>query len=162
MVLFGGNNFPGEQIYYHGLTSRAPDEESSCTPITRREKFSKALRDKQHLIIPPVMEKSRFYSNKLIKSLWKDARRELSNAGRIFSIGYSLPQTDLTTRMLVSSSSPITEEVFVVDNDPCKEGELENNYSLAFPDEVHIDTRFVREGNPAEEAVECLKESVNS
>ncbi|MEF8847481.1 MAG: hypothetical protein V5A57_03585 [Candidatus Paceibacterota bacterium] len=158
----GEDNFPGEQIYYHGLTSKEPEEKSFSTHPILGGEYSKVLKDKQHLIIPPVMEKSQFYSNKLIKSLWEDARTELSKADRILSIGYSLPQTDLTTRMLVNSSSPNTEEVFVVDNDPSKEGKLRENYNKAFLDDTDINTEFVYKGNPASKAVAFLKENVNS
>ena len=42
-------------------------------------------------IVPPVMDKSAFYKNAVLRSLWEIAERKLQEAKNIYIIGFSFP-----------------------------------------------------------------------
>ncbi len=54
-------------------------------------------------IIPPVLDKTQFYSNNLLKYIWTNAREELLSATHLYIIGFSLPPTDLSVKYLLKS-----------------------------------------------------------
>lgn len=60
-------------------------------------------KDLMEYIIPPVLDKSKFYNHNIIKSIWADAYTTLKNAERIFIIGFSFPPTDLSVQFLFNS-----------------------------------------------------------
>ncbi len=55
-------------------------------------------------IIPPVLDKSSFYLHDGVRVQWEQAKRILAEAKVIFFIGYSLPETDLSSRFLLQES----------------------------------------------------------
>ena len=55
------------------------------------------------LIIPPVTDKAGYFAHHCIEHLWKRASLSLARAQRIYCVGYSLPETDLTIRFLLSN-----------------------------------------------------------
>ena len=96
----GRDDFFGEQIYY----SQVSPWGAKCGEI---EKNSRLLTvDKKPLIIPPVTEKSTYFSNESIRRLWHEASMALKKATRVFVIGYSLPQSDLGMRFFLKQSLP--------------------------------------------------------
>jgi hypothetical protein len=109
------------------------------------------LKDKKPLIIPPVSEKSHFYSNQTIRTLWWDARKVLAKANEIFCIGYSLPPTDLTTKLLFRSVAQ-PEKVFIVNRSAPK---YLGRYSEVFSAKVEINTDFKGE-NAVKKMVDYL------
>lgn len=131
----GAEGFPGEQIYYHPVDSGSPREDGISIPAP---KFRQLTKDKISLIIPPVAEKSRFYSNETVRSLWRDARGVLAAADEIFCIGYSLPPTDLTTKLLFRSVAR-PKRVFIVNKSA---SELKERYRKAFPETEEIKDDF--------------------
>ncbi len=142
----GTDVFPGEQVYFAETQKNNPrDDYQIIEPY---------VQTKQRLIIPPVSEKSAFYSNFLVRALWKGARDALTKARRVFFIGYSLPETDLTTRQLLLSSVPGDAEIFIVSegdrNDPKKKALVEL-YRKAMPQVArgNVKDDYIRE--------ECLR-----
>lgn len=123
----GAEGFPGEQVYFRPVDSDSPHTDG-INGIPRPEP-SRLLKDKVPLIIPPVAEKSRFYPNQTIRTLWWDARKALEKADEIFCVGYSLPATDLTTKLLFRSVA-WPEKVFIVNKTASK---LAERYQKAFP-----------------------------
>lgn len=129
----GIEGFPGDQVYLRPVDTDSPltDGMDERDPQYGRSKatFPRLLIDKIPLIIPPVTEKSRFYSNQTLRSLWWDAREALSCAEEIFCVGYSLPPTDLTTKMFFQSvANP--RAVYVVNREASA---LKRRYSEVFP-----------------------------
>ena len=62
---------------------------------------------KSHLqtyIIPPVLDKTIFYSNHVLKAIWQRAYEKLSNAKNIYIYGFSFPETDYSIRFLFQSA----------------------------------------------------------
>jgi len=145
----GVEGFPGEQVYYWPIRLD-PLHLRGLNNATSKQKSERLVKDKIPLIIPPVAEKSRFYSNQTLRSLWGDARNALASANEIFCVGYSLPQTDLTTKLLFRSAAR-SEKVFIVNRSA---PELKERYQDAFPN-AEIDDEFDGEA-AVEKMVEYL------
>jgi hypothetical protein len=72
---------------------------------------------KEPVIIPPIVAKTSFFANPVIRHLWRKAFESVRAASRVFVIGYSLPEVDLLVHAMLSEA--IREaEVWVVDPDP--------------------------------------------
>jgi hypothetical protein len=71
-------------------------------PVWIREQ--KGLRGEMSpLIIPPTFQKSAWLGNQTVRYLWKEAANRLKLCERIYFIGYSLPETDLTIRYFLNA-----------------------------------------------------------
>jgi hypothetical protein len=129
----GSYNFPGETIFY-----------SSPYDFERAEKLTLDL---QPMMIPPISDKSSHYSHNSLKFLWAQARIYLENAEEIYFIGYSLPQTDLSIRLLLSAAVRPETKIFLI-NKPANKDEkndLIKNYSSLFK---NIDSKYTDENKP--------------
>jgi hypothetical protein len=59
-------------------------------------------RDKVPLIVPPTTDKSAFFANESVRAQWREASFQLRGYADVYIIGYSLPETDMLVRFLVS------------------------------------------------------------
>jgi len=82
----GVEGFPGEQVYYRPINSDSPCGDRREHPFTLKNDTERLFKDKIPLIIPPVAEKSRFYGNRTIRTLWHDAREALEEAEEVFCV----------------------------------------------------------------------------
>ena len=78
-----------------------PSEPIYCASGKENQNLRKDLSE---YIIPPVLDKSKFYNHNIIKSIWADAYTTLRNADRVFIIGFSFPATDLSVKFLFNSA----------------------------------------------------------
>ena len=106
----GKDNFYGETIFYSDVPPLGEDllemERSLCL----------RAKDKEALIIPPVTEKSAYFDNETVRSLWQEAGSALQDATRVFIIGYSLPITDLGMRFFLVGNQPKPKTyVYIID-----------------------------------------------
>lgn len=143
---------PSGEVYYYPIRQ---------TPTIKPSPDS--IRGKQRFIIPPIWDKTAFYGHNTIHSLWRDAKFYLEQADEIFCIGYSMPLTDLTTRMLFQSLTKFPgKTVYIVNLSDSQEKacELKKRYEQAFPKQK-IDTRFLlsEKEKPVEKMVEFLTTS---
>ena len=141
----GRDDFYGETILYSDVTAIGKD-------FSETERLGIEIsRDKQALIIPPVAEKSNYFNNETVRSLWRDAGRALREARRVFVIGYSLPVSDLGMRLFLTTNRPSDNAVaYVVDIDrqvTTRFAELwpQMRWSGDFGDEEDVVARFVAE-----------------
>lgn len=136
----GRDNFYGETIFYSTVSSLGSDH---LAP----EKASIARsRDKEALIIPPVTEKTTYFNNETVKRLWHEASVALSNATRVFVIGYSLPISDLGMQLLLINNQPRPQTpVYVIDT--C--ADVATRYECLLP-ELQITKDFAHDQNPVE------------
>lgn len=89
--LFSGTpGFSAEQIYSTPLGKQLDD------PNAERN-----LRDLVPLIIPPVLDKSRFFGLKGIRAQWLHAQGALQEADEVVVLGFSMPETDLSVRFML-------------------------------------------------------------
>jgi len=75
------------------------------------------LKDLVPVIIPPVLDKTGFFKHSTVKSMWNEARNLLKEAKKVYIIGYSIPQTDLTVKFMLQSYIPEDCEVTIVNKD---------------------------------------------
>jgi len=137
---YSGEEFPGEQVYYWPI-GWDPLQWRGLNADASRRKSERLQKDKIPLIIPPVTEKSSFYGNRTVRTLWIDAQRALEEAEEIFCVGYSLPATDLTTKLFLRSVAR-PKKVIVVNKESGDAPEMLKRYREAFPDAEEIDTEI--------------------
>lgn len=136
----GRDDFYGETIFYADVPPLGSD-------YSNQEKALSTLsRDKETLIIPPVNEKTTYFNNETVKGLWHYASVALSNATRVFVIGYSLPISDLGMQLFLINNQPVPKTpVYVIDM--C--AEVAKHYELLLP-RLQIKTDFLHDQNPVE------------
>ena len=99
----GSSSFEGETLYCSYVRREQPEQEN------------KLLQDKVPLLIPPITEKIPHFQHETIRSLWFQAGQSLQKSSRVFCLGYSLPETDLTVRYFLSANAPRSKvELYVV------------------------------------------------
>jgi hypothetical protein len=139
----GAPSYFGEPILYAPLGL-------SWSKLDDIDRWEKLGRGKVPLVVPPTADKSPFFANELVRSQWQQAAFELKFASRIFVLGYSLPETDLLTRFMLSSVSTGTP-VHIVNKLPHAESlsddeiraQFLSRYRRVFHD-VHMETDFVK------------------
>ena len=73
------------------------------------------MQDLKPIIIPPIVDKSSFMSINSLKLIWESARTALRDANKIFILGYSLPESDLTVKLLLKNFIKENAEILIVD-----------------------------------------------
>ncbi|MCY4087747.1 MAG: hypothetical protein OXG37_12925 [Actinomycetia bacterium] len=113
----GAAESTGEVIYYREVDGwgTGPSKEPR---LEIRSREQEAVSDKVPLIVPPTIEKSRFFRHESLRRTWAHAATLLSEANRVFAVGYSLPITDLAFRQfLLAGSKEEQEEFYVINTD---------------------------------------------
>jgi hypothetical protein len=73
--------------------------------------------DLEFLIAPPIANKIPYFENRTISGIWRKASEALIHSDRVFCLGYSLPETDLTFRFWLAAG--LREQViYIVNTDP--------------------------------------------
>ena len=109
----GRDEFYGESIFFSNVPPLGSDNSEN------ESKLRSKSRDKEILLIPPVYEKTGYFNNETVRSLWRDAGTALTKAKRVYVIGYSLPVSDLGMRFFMSDNQPQpSTEFYIVDIDP--------------------------------------------
>lgn len=122
----GTNAFPSEQLYYSiNLNEVAENTENS---------------DLSPFIIPPILDKNQFYFHSALRHLWFKAGEYLKNAKTIYFIGYSLPETDIASKLLFQEN--IRNAKVIVVNKTDEKQTLIDRYSQLFP-KCSFDFNFV-------------------
>lgn len=106
--------FPGEgrygPIYDAGFATgwEGPDDEAAL--LLR-------VGARQPLIVPPVVSKEPFFGRPELRDQWMRADHRLQEADRLFLLGYSLPEADLTARFLLNRVDSRCEVITVNTDD---------------------------------------------
>ena len=109
----GRDDFYGEAIFFSDVPPLGSDNAEN--EIKLRSKSG----DKEILLIPPVYEKTGYFNNETVRSLWRDAGTALAKAKRVFVIGYSLPVSDLGMRFFLTDNQPQSSaKIYIIDIDP--------------------------------------------
>jgi hypothetical protein len=152
----GEYSLPGEQIYFGDANNNNPKDDY--------HRIHQYVQGKERLIIPPVAEKSPFYGISLIRTLWSDAQKALGKAKEVYFLGYSLPEMDLTTRLLLMSAIPEDAKVYIVSRGKTEveKKALIERYARAMPQLApsHFDSSFIRDG-AVEELAASLFETLD-
>lgn len=145
----GSETAPDQSIYYSDESLPVGHDAFELEDIRRNKAGLKPL------IIPPITEKTPFYGIRLLRSLWSDLYSSLVESDEAYFIGYSLPKTDITTRILLSTSANSQgKRIYIVN---LKRGldELMHNYQQALPD-CELITDYILDSNPIEAMVKDL------
>ena len=81
------------------------------------KKEKRNLKDLVPVIIPPVLDKTGLFKHSTIKSMWSEAKNLLEEAKKVYIIGYSIPQTDLTVKFMLQGYISEDCEVTIVNKD---------------------------------------------
>lgn len=71
-------------------------------------------KDLKPLVIPPLLDKSDFLEINSIRAIWRDAKNYLSSSKNIYIIGYSLPESDTTVRLMLKTSIKRNSNVYII------------------------------------------------
>jgi len=104
----------GSINWYYSATKEKTFEQIYLFRGSKEERESKDL---VPVIIPPVLDKTGFFEHSTIKSMWNEAKNLLKEAKKVYIIGYSIPQTDLTVKFMLQSYIPKDCEVTIVNKD---------------------------------------------
>ena len=104
----------GSINWYYSATKEKTFEQIYLFKGSKEERESKDL---VPVIIPPVLDKTGFFEHSTIKSMWSEAKNLLKEAKKMYVIGYSIPQTDLTVKFMLQSYIPGDCEVTIVNKD---------------------------------------------
>ena len=104
----------GSINWYYSATKEKTFEQIYLFKGSKEERESKDL---VPVIIPPVLDKTGFFEHSTIKSMWSEAKNRLKEAKKVYIIGYSIPQTDLTVKFMLQSYIPEDCEVTIVNKD---------------------------------------------
>lgn len=97
---------------------RLPGDFGTPDPITEVEAHWSAP-GREPFIVPPAALKSAYYQNPIIREIWQRSFDALSEADVITLVGYSVPQTDLSTSgMLAEALSNGGKQVRIVNLNP--------------------------------------------
>ena len=102
------------------------------------QQAQEAASDKVPLIVPPTTEKVSYFQHETIRMLWSKAGEALSSADRLFCIGYSFPETDLSIRFFLKSLLPEKTTLNIVNVD----SNLPDHYRCLLGDEIEIDDKY--------------------
>lgn len=126
----------GSTNWYYSATKEKTFEQIYLFRGSKEERESKDL---VPVIIPPVLDKAGFFEHSTIKSMWNEAKNLLKGAKKVFIIGYSIPQTDLTVKFMLQSYIPEDCEVTIVNKDKERKG-----YFRGLFDKRKFNEEFIR------------------
>lgn len=145
----GDEAVPGEQVYYIPVDSSSP-----MTDGDRNKDFLDInMLDLVPLIIPPVAEKTPFYRSHLVSTLWRKFRKNVQEAAEIYCVGYSLPKTDLTMRLFLSTAVEPGKTVYIVNSS--SDDSLRTSYQETFAG-ASFDDRYLGHGDAVKHMVDDL------
>jgi hypothetical protein len=113
--------------------------------------FVQSTLDLQYFIVPPTLDKSSFYNNNILKSIWSLAVMLLSLSEEIYIIGFSLPDSDISIKYFFKEVVNKKLTIYVINTDA--RDELKKRYKNVFPEKnlnfayccKHAFDRFVKE-----------------
>ncbi len=88
-------------------------------------------KDLQPLIMPPLLDKSDFSSMNSIKIIWQEARNFLKEAEKIYIIGYSLPDSDITIKLLLETSLDNCKKIYLINIESTIEEKIKTLLNLS-------------------------------
>lgn len=108
------------------------------------------MQDLQPIIIPPLLDKSSYMSINSLKILWDSAKNSIKEAEKIFIIGYSLPESDLTVKLLLKNYINDNTQIYIVDINRYikQDSESIKNYD-------NIENRFKKLFKPQNDIIEA-------
>jgi hypothetical protein len=142
--LYSGSASPlAETVYYAAL-------DDIWTPS---EYLKVVTTDKTPLIVPPIAEKVGYFQHPHVRGMWREAAAALQSADKVFCLGYSLPNLDITMRFFLNRNRPSSSvPFFLVDV-----RDLQNHFREILPAGVfELNTQYIEPNDPIPKFVEEL------
>ena len=157
LKLHGSSNwyYNDNELFYEDFqVSRGyvlnPTEFSGKESFTREDylNFYTSLRNGlKPLIIPPVLDKTNFYTNSVLKDQWLQAAKYLQNADSINIIGYSIPETDLAIQYFLQANINPDTKINIINLCPKKDENALIAYKESFKNKLggfrNVNTEYV-------------------
>jgi len=138
----GSESFFGETVYDSGLFPFQPSRvHDNLYDIFR------STNDKVPLLVPPTIHKESFFKNEFVRAQWRSSQNDLSQCEEIFTLGYSLPKSDVMMRFYLSEilKLPTFKTLYVVNTSD----DVIDNYREAFkPYGEKLDFSLIRADEP--------------
>ncbi len=96
------------------LFDAAPPPSLPGKAETDDERKQRLLFGREPFIVPPAASKNAFYGMPFVRGLWRQAREAIREAGHVYLVGYSLPETDLVTVGLLRENLNTHARVWIV------------------------------------------------
>lgn len=134
--LYSGSVSPGaETVYYAAL-----DDVWRPSPV-----LELGVTDKTPLIVPPVAEKVVYFQHPHVRGMWREAAAAVKCATRVFCLGYSLPDLDITMRFFLNRNHPGNSTPFLL----VDLRDLSDHFREMLPQHVYdLDSLYVRPDDP--------------
>jgi hypothetical protein len=106
------------------------------------------------LLVPPTLNKNRYFDNEKVRHMWRRAWFALANARRVFCIGYGMPAGDLLMQSLLHDSARVrrSEVAFYVIN---RSSTAPEHYRQALPARFLVDGKYSRVAPDVTEEFVC-------
>ena len=98
----GRTSAQGEPIYF---VPPLPSSGATAADKEAHEHRLRAVADKYPFLIPPIYDKSALFTHETIRALWFEAGETLKRAKRLVCMGYSLPESDLTMKHFLRTTT---------------------------------------------------------
>ena len=162
----GDENLPSQNVYYSDeISTYKPSPlllcyDSEDDPINEEsEKYMEDLNNLKlgfkRLIIPPVAGKEAFYNLRLLRVMWRQFFEAATKADEIYCVGYSLPITDLQTRIFFSTAIDIPGKKVYLVNRKCGSKKLIDNYKQVLRN-CELVTDYILDDKPIQQMVKDL------
>lgn len=122
----GNDDFSGEPIYFDSLTQ-----------LTVRAQIDDNKGDLKKLIIPPLLDKDPYMNHSLVRLQWETAYKAIIQASNIFVLGYSLPDTDLSARLMLEEAYQKTKANWHIFLHPSDSDLVKKRFSFIEKAEIH-------------------------
>jgi len=139
----GASDPTGETIYYL--------QASRWENVPPSSLWEGTASDKVPFIVPPLSEKGIFFQHETVRSMWRQAGDALELADRVFILGYSLPQTDLTMQYFLTNKFRAGQQTFFLVN---TDNTVSERFKKLFGDNLTFNLDFVGVPNPIPDFVE--------
>jgi len=136
----GRKNFYGETIFFSDVPEFGSSTDQNSHKTTELRQMAA---DKETLLIPPESEKTTYFENETIRTLWNDAATAIQNASALYIIGYSLPPSDLGMFLFLVTNCPKNVPIYLVDIEP----KLIGHYQKILPN-FDIREKYLRRDDP--------------
>ena len=104
--------------------------------------------DREPMIVPPAAVKSPYYSNGVLRAIWKSAADQLSRAEELVIIGFSLPATDMLVGSMLCTTLPENCIITPVDYGDLIIGRICETFDIS-RDDPHLNSTYAGLGEDA-------------
>ena len=130
---------PSDTVYDRGVAGGKWAPDGLFSP---EETYGSMYDDRYPMIVPPAAVKSPYYSNTVLRAIWRCAARKLSGADELVIMGFSLPATDMLVGSLLATNVRKSCRIVPVDYDKLIVERIRQTFAIG-TDDPRLDTTYV-------------------